>query len=205
MHHCDRKAVYVSRQAKCVVTDILAKLAALTIGDENCQLSERLRELANAIQVWDGETPAAKLLFDAADRLAYEAALIALVPHSPPRPPACSRRAGGLSLVIRPLPPGRGDRPTGTDAQRIAYREMRCRLTPARALHNLRRKAGEYPPAHLLHPGGRRSAPGNTVLLAHSIQVLDNRLGGKSMIDLTFDGFAVHWFRPMAKKRERAQ
>jgi hypothetical protein len=61
------------------MTDFLAKLAALTANHENGPLSERLRELANAIQVWDGETPAAKLLFDAADRLSDESALIALV------------------------------------------------------------------------------------------------------------------------------
>jgi hypothetical protein len=37
------------------------------------------------------------------------------------RPPRCSRRAGGLSLVIRP-PPARARDGDADDAQRIAYR-----------------------------------------------------------------------------------
>lgn len=46
-------------------TDSEAKQPA---GGDEC-LSNKLRELANAIQVWDGETPAALLLFEAADKL----------------------------------------------------------------------------------------------------------------------------------------
>ena len=46
---------------------------------------------------------------------------------------------------------------TRTDARRIAYDEMRCRSRTCTCY--LRRRAGEFPPARLLHPGGRRDGP----------------------------------------------